>query len=224
MSTTKVQGDMIDVDAATVAVVAVGDKFNFLDITDSLVKEDTVQGIVDLVSAGAWAFIESATASTSSTITFSHTVASGYDYKVMCRDVKNSQDNAAGAELLVQLATTGPSWVTASYSNAGMKGDSTAIASARDGITDGISFFADMTVGGTGAGETWSGEMILLNPGASDETDGWAWFGGDNNSAALNFGMNFGRCPTGVHTDIRVAPGGGTFSTGEFALFRRVLS
>jgi hypothetical protein len=57
MSTTKVQGDMIDVDAATVAVVAAGDKFNFLDITDSLVKEDTIQGIVDLAGGGAWSLI-----------------------------------------------------------------------------------------------------------------------------------------------------------------------
>ena len=69
MSTTKVQGDMIDVDAATVAVVAAGDKFNFLDITDSLVKEDTIQGVLDLVSAGFTLGTEQATTSGSS-VTF----------------------------------------------------------------------------------------------------------------------------------------------------------
>ena len=62
--TTKVQGDMYDIDGATVATVAAGDKINFLDITDSLVKEDTVQGILDLVpSAGFTLGTEQATTS-----------------------------------------------------------------------------------------------------------------------------------------------------------------
>ena len=46
--TTKVQSDMVNIDGATVATVAAADKINFLDVTDSLVKEDTVQGILDL--------------------------------------------------------------------------------------------------------------------------------------------------------------------------------
>ena len=50
--TTKVQSDMVNIDGATVATVAAADKINFLDVTDSLVKEDTVQGVLDLVSAG----------------------------------------------------------------------------------------------------------------------------------------------------------------------------
>ena len=67
--TTKVQGDMYDIDGATVATVAAGDKINFLDITDSLVKEDTVQGVLDLVSASFT--LSSEQASTSGTaITF----------------------------------------------------------------------------------------------------------------------------------------------------------
>ena len=49
--TTKVQGDMYDIDGATVATVAAADKINFFDVTDSLVKEDTVQGILDLAGA-----------------------------------------------------------------------------------------------------------------------------------------------------------------------------
>jgi hypothetical protein len=44
---------MVDIDGATTATIATGDKVNFLDITDSLVKEDTVQGILDLAAGGA---------------------------------------------------------------------------------------------------------------------------------------------------------------------------
>ena len=52
--TTKVQGDMYDIDGATVATVAAADKINFFDVTDSLVKEDTVQGVLDLVPSAGW--------------------------------------------------------------------------------------------------------------------------------------------------------------------------
>jgi len=63
MSTTKVQSDMVDIDGATTATIVAGDKINFLDITDSLVKEDTVQGILDLVSGGFTQATEQATTS-----------------------------------------------------------------------------------------------------------------------------------------------------------------
>ena len=97
MSTTKVQGDMIDVDAATVAVVAAGDKFNFLDITDSLVKEDTVQGIVDLVPAGgAWNLIGTSVASSSASLTITG-LNSTYDtYAVALADIVPATDTALG--------------------------------------------------------------------------------------------------------------------------------
>jgi len=63
MSTTKVQSDMVDIDGATTATIATGDKINFLDITDSLVKEDTVQGILDLAGGGFTLASEVATTS-----------------------------------------------------------------------------------------------------------------------------------------------------------------
>jgi hypothetical protein len=63
MSTTKVQSDMVDIDGATTATIATGDKINFLDITDSLVKEDTVQGILDLAGGGFTLGTDTATAS-----------------------------------------------------------------------------------------------------------------------------------------------------------------
>jgi hypothetical protein len=81
MSTTKVQGDMIDVDAATVAVVAAGDKFNFLDITDSLVKEDTIQGVLDLATAGYTEITPLAHSSSTSPLSFA--IPSGAEEIIM---------------------------------------------------------------------------------------------------------------------------------------------
>jgi len=69
MSTTKVQSDMVDIDGATTATIVAGDKINFLDITDSLVKEDTVQGILDLAGGGFTVATEQATTSGTS-VTF----------------------------------------------------------------------------------------------------------------------------------------------------------
>ena len=60
---------MVDIDGATTATIATGDKVNFLDITDSLVKEDTVQGILDLAGGGFTLATEQATTSGTS-VTF----------------------------------------------------------------------------------------------------------------------------------------------------------
>jgi hypothetical protein len=81
MSTTKVQSDMVDIDGATTATIATGDKVNFLDITDSLVKEDTVQGILDLVPAGggAWNIIGTSDASASASLTITGLTIGTYD-------------------------------------------------------------------------------------------------------------------------------------------------
>jgi hypothetical protein len=107
MSTTKVQGDMIDVDAATVAVVAAGDKFNFLDITDSLVKEDTVQGILDLAAGGAWTLITATTISDDATISFTGFDDSTYSsYRFWLENVVPATD---GAKLWFRTSTDGGS-------------------------------------------------------------------------------------------------------------------
>jgi len=101
MSTTKVQGDMIDVDGATVAVVAAGDKFNFLDITDSLVKEDTVQGILDL-GGGFTLGTEQATTSGTS-YTFGSIPAGTTQIVIMLEAVSFT----AGVELILTLGDAG---------------------------------------------------------------------------------------------------------------------
>jgi hypothetical protein len=79
--TTKVQADMYDLDGATGATVAAADKINFLDVTDSLVKEDTVQGILDL-GGGAWNLIGTQAASTSASLTQTG-LSSTYAYYVI---------------------------------------------------------------------------------------------------------------------------------------------
>jgi hypothetical protein len=95
MSTTKVQSDMVDIDGATTSTIVAGDKINFLDITDSLVKEDTVQGILDL-GGGAWNIIGTAVASGSATLDITG-LDSTYDtYAIALQDMVPANDGVLG--------------------------------------------------------------------------------------------------------------------------------
>jgi len=91
--TTKVQGDMYDIDGATVATVAAADKINFFDVTDSLVKEDTVQGILDLAGGGAWNLIGTQVGDNSGTTLTITGLSSTYDtYAIGLSDLVPASD------------------------------------------------------------------------------------------------------------------------------------
>ena len=94
--TTKVQGDMYDIDGATVATVAAGDKINFLDITDSLVKEDTVQGILDLAGGGAWNLIATDVGDSSGNLEVTGLSATYDTYAIARSDVVGASDAQHG--------------------------------------------------------------------------------------------------------------------------------
>jgi len=176
-------------------------------------------------SAGGMEFVEAISASTSSTITFTHTIASGYDYIVNCRYVDNSVDLAIANGPKVQLATSGPSFSTSGYTNQGWYSAAGTDSSARDDNTAGLAFAGVETFGGTGAGETWSGEMIIYNPGANEKSYSHANMAGDNSASAIVAAVAWGRRNTAeVNIALRVSPGTGTFVTGTFTLLRRVLS
>ena len=95
--TTKVQGDMYDIDGATVATVAAADKINFLDVTDSLVKEDTVQGVLDL--AGGLTVSAEQSTSSGTSVTFGSIPAGTTLIFVNFEDV--SLDSTAAVEVTI---------------------------------------------------------------------------------------------------------------------------
>jgi hypothetical protein len=178
-----------------------------------------------VVAGAGMEFVEAISASTSSTITFTHTIASGYDYIVNCRYVDNSADLAIANGPKVQLATSGPSFSTSGYTNQGWYSAAGTDSSARDDNTAGLAFAGVETFGGAGAGETWSGEMIIYNPGANEKSYSHANMAGDNSASAIVAAVAWGRRNTAeVNTNLRVSPGTGTFVTGAFTLLRRKLS
>jgi hypothetical protein len=93
MSTTKVQSDMVDIDGATTATIVAGDKINFLDITDSLVKEDTVQGILDLAGGGNQVLVSTVVASDDATINILFTPGDADLFIVEFEGVVPASDN-----------------------------------------------------------------------------------------------------------------------------------
>jgi len=94
-----------------------------------------------------------------------------------------------------------------------------------DQATDGMSIFAGEEIGGAGAGETWSGQFILLNPGAAEVSYYFGQFHGHNSAGDEYLCLLSGKWLTATAvTGLRVLPGSGTFITGEFYLFRRAIS
>jgi len=93
--TTKVQSDMVNIDGATVATVAAADKINFFDVTDSLVKEDTVQVVLDLVPAGgAWNLIGTQVADNSANLTVTGLSSTYEMYCIVLANLVPATDSA----------------------------------------------------------------------------------------------------------------------------------
>jgi hypothetical protein len=177
--------------------------------------------------AGSFEFVETQSVSASNTITFAHTVAAGWDYIVNCRNVKNSGDVTVANAPKIQLGTGGgPTFSTSGYTNQSTRSTSTSIAGVRDGITNGVNLLpGDATTGGTAAGETWSSEATILNPGANSETDILYQSMTDGVDGLLIMCTGVGRRTTAeVVTGIRVNVATVTMTSGEFTLFRRKLS
>jgi hypothetical protein len=150
MSTTKVQSDMVDIDGATTATIVAGDKINFLDITDSLVKEDTVQGILDLAGGGFTLATEQATTSGTS-ITFGSIPSGTTKIVVMLEGVSFGTENS----VLLQLGDSG-GIETGSYISVGLRPKNGVLAggttrtdgfhTASDGTSDNMTFTYELNL------------------------------------------------------------------------------
>ena len=195
------------------------------DGSASQLMQTNGSGVLSFVDApaGGLEFVETIAASTSSTITFTHTVVAGYDYIITARDVNNSQDLATSTVTKIQVATgAGPTFQTADYTHQLAYAQGTTVAALRDMHTTGIVWSADNPGGAGGVGELWSGEMTLFNPGANEITDGVGFWFGDRSNDLVSLSMCGGRSNVAeVVTALRVLNGAGTILTGQFTLFRR---
>lgn len=164
-----------DIGDYTDTTITASDKILFSDATASdALKQDTVQGILDLVtSSGAWTLLATATASSSSSLDFtsaSVTIDDTYkEYALVLSSLKPGMDNAS---LLVRTSTDGGGTFdsgASDYRYAGISSNdgSTSPASAPKGSGD---TFIQVNNSGIGSstGEKISGVIYLHEPAAAD--------------------------------------------------------
>jgi len=237
----------------TDTTITASDAIIFSDATDSgNLKEDTVQGILDLAlpyvapstsgnvltsngsawtsaapaGGGAWEFVEKQTASSSTTLTFSHTIEAGYDYVISAHSIKNSVDVADGSAHVAQYGTgAGPTFVTATYKSNGARQDTTVLDAMVGTVTTGFQWHVKGTIGGAGAGELWHGEMLIYNPASNERTYAQTHMVAGNSAGTP---QPVGHWSVSLHntaavvTALRVVATTGNFTTGDFILYRRV--
>jgi hypothetical protein len=117
-------------------------------------------GAAVVAAGGGWTFVETETASSDQTLTFSHTVAAGYDYEIACRFVENLADIASATPAVVQVGTGGgPTFQTSGYTNQYIEGKVTGIITGANRTTAGLDLFASEAMGGASADEEWSSRM-----------------------------------------------------------------
>ena len=196
--TTKVQGDMYDIDGATVATVAAADKINFFDVTDSLVKEDTVQGVLDLVSAGFTASsLTALTASSTSTITG---VPAGT--KVIFVSFEGIDLSSGSGVSGVRIGDSG-GIETTGYLSSGTYLDSATATSDNTTL-----FMIDNSIG-TAGDNRGSGVLTLMD----SSTNLWAWSCTAKGSSANVVAAGGDKALSGALTQVQLLTTGGTFVT-----------
>ena len=176
---------------------------------------------------GGWEFVESVTASTSSTIDLGEgNLASGYNYQIDCIQVKNSADLSVANCPRLQFGTSsGPTYQTSGYTNQMGNWAATAEDSGRDSTTAGIPIVVFGNLGGATAGETWDAVVNIPNPATSAEHRVSSWGGGINNAGdeCLYFCVGH-RTTAEVVTGLRILNGTGTIDSGTFVLSRRKIA
>ena len=196
--TTKVQGDMYDIDGATVATVAAADKINFFDVTDSLVKEDTVQGVLDLVSAGFTASsLTALTASSTSTITG---VPAGT--KVIFVSFEGIDLSSGSGVSGVRIGDSG-GIETTGYLSSGTYLDSATATSDNTTL-----FMIDNSIG-TAGDNRGSGVLTLMD----SSTNLWAWSCTAKGRSANVVVAGGDKALSGALTQVQLLTTGGTFVT-----------
>jgi len=216
-------GNLIGIDAS-------GDPAYIATGSDGQVLTSGGAGVAALMESaaaagGGFEFVETLTASSDATMTFAHTVAAGYDYEIICRQVNNTADIAAG-NITIQVGSGGgPTFLTSNYTCQSASFAGTAKAAQQDIATDGFNIDQTGTGGNAGVAETWDLKMLILNPGANEQTTAFCSLANDDASGNLEFNLNSTRHTSAtVVTGLRVNTDASDFETGTFLLFRRKTS
>ena len=181
-------------------------------------------------AAAGWEFVESVTASTSSTIDLGEgNLAAGYNYQIDCIQVDNSADLTQPQSPILQFGTGGtPTYQTASYvsQNGSFEGGNYGYG-GRSPTTSGIMISnSDLgELGGATAGETWDAIVHITNPAAATEHRVISQSCGHNTSGLETLYFAGGhREASETVTGLRLLNGTGTFISGIFVLSRRKIA
>ena len=177
------------------------------------------------IASSGWEHVETKTADNSA-MTFSHTVASGYDYQFVFRNCNIGGDNATHYPFLQVASGAGPTFLTSGYLNQSLMADGTTVTGERDVRTDGIEILANMsTVGGDSDNEFMSGQMVIYDPGAATKTVTEGRMFADDGSSIPHMCINNGRYDTATAiTAFRFTTAAYHFETGTVALYRKAIS
>jgi hypothetical protein len=207
----------------TEVVVTASDSILLGDATDSgNTKRDTVQGLLDLVPAGGWAFVSSATAATSALLSFTNMV-DGYDYEYVVENMKSASD---AVHLVAQLGIAGPTYRTSGYLSSSTTVNNSAAPQALV-ATAHMLLSCTETMGTTGSEELWRATMTLTNPAGTTNKTGYmgtmSVYGASPQNVPGLFGGAYNTAAE-AHTSIKFFMDSGNIASGEIYQYRRARS
>lgn len=224
---TLTHGSGITLPGSANITTAVGDyAFVYADAVDAFaVLYFRADGTAVVAVGGGYAVVEVQSASASSFITFAYIPVAGNDYDIVVRNVKPSTDLTGANALRTQVGTGGtPTFQTSGYANSHIQIATGAITGIDNATTAGMAWHGD-TIGGASANETLHGVMTVFDPAANEETSASSKIGADGTTGILHGSTGISRRTTAeVVTGLRVGPGTGTITSGEFILIEKKAS
>tara|TARA_R110002051_G_scaffold77397_1_gene140843 strand:+ start:13 stop:957 length:945 start_codon:yes stop_codon:yes gene_type:complete len=203
--------------------ITAADSILFSDATDSNAnKKDTVQGVLDLVPAGGWAWVSEAVASTSATLAFTN-MADGYDYLYVGVELTPTAD----ADFYCEIGVSGPTYRTSGYLGVATRVSSSSNTSVATNATARFDINESGGFVGTDTGERiMICEVLLVNPAASgDKTVANTSIISRESASFYDAGHGGGVYDTAeANTAVQFKFASGNIESGEIQQYRRLRS
>lgn len=186
------------------------------------------------IAASGWSHVETkiaanaAAAAGNAAMIFTHTVAAGFDYQFVFRDLNLGLDQSIATHVpSLQLGTgAGPTFQTSGYQNQTLITGATSVTAERDGLTAGITIHGNMgTQGGTDDTEFQTGSMTIFDPGSNKKTVTEGRMSIDDGNGVPLMNITNGRHNTAaVITAFRFNTANFHWETGTVALYRKAIA
>ena len=248
VTTAKINDDAVTTakinnDSVTLAKMASGTDGNIItyDASGDPAAVSTGSSGQVLTSAGAgspptfaaaaeagWTFVEKVTASGDSTVDIgdSTNVVAGFDYIIRCDDMDTSADQqASGFGLRFGTGSGTPTYQNSSYNSQEHQTVATSnVVSNVAGASELRFALTNINIGGAGAGETQTIEIVIYNPNANQKTRASMLIFGDNSGNVMYNTTSTGeRDVSEVVTSFQIVLASGTVS-GNFILCKRAIA